>query len=150
MSSLAIVGVALLLMLQIQFRNYMNTQITSLQATSALTDVRISYLEQKHVDLTVKSFQNVGGNFVISIESVDAHLTGITLKGSVLNQNATRCSDVKFSVTVGNSKQELGIPSIPSGYASKFELYIPDVSTQDTKTASIEYESSNISYGINQ
>jgi hypothetical protein len=149
-SSVAIMGVIVLIIMFVQYRSSTNSQISSLKTDWAMTTIRMSLLEQKRIDLTVKSFQNVGGNFCISIESVDPHLSGVTIKGHVLNENATKCTDVKFNVSVGKTKQELNIPEISSGYASKFELYVPDVATEDTKTASVEYESSNVSYLISR
>ena len=154
--TLAAVGLASIIALVLVFLgdakkiSDLTARVATLETNSIMTEIRFLQLEQKRVDLTVKSFQNLGGNFGISIESVDPHLTGVTIKGAILNENSTRRTDVKFNITVGKSKQGLSIPAIPSGYATKFELYVPDVAKEETKTASVEFESSNVSYSISQ
>ena len=115
-----------------------------------LSDLNLSIEQIKNpeIDLTIKSFQPISDGFSISIISVDSHLTGVKVKGKILNQQSTAVTDTEFSIEIGNTSQNFEIKRINGGYAANFDVYIPDVNISYTKNAIISWLSSKVQYSF--
>ncbi len=136
----------------------LDQKIDALNTT--LSDVTSKLQQGKYVDLTKDTLQEVGSGFLVTITSVDAHLTGVIVKGRLLNDNSTDRENVKFTIRMGStdlpspsgwtalafSGQDLTVQRVSSGYAARFEVYIPDIDPKDTKSAYIEYQDSTAIY----
>lgn len=111
------------------------------QAFSAQSK-KIDLLEQivyqdvySRIDLTKTSFQSIPKGFEIAIKNVDAHLTGIKIKGEVLNTQSVDYENLNLTIEVGQTNKDFTINKLKAGYAAEFEVYIPDIPVSQTKTA---------------
>jgi len=96
--------------------------------------------EPASVDLTSKNVQKINESFTVSIDEVEPHLTGIKIRGEIINTSGLTHRNIKFDVTVAEQTKELHIlEEIKSGYSRNFDLYIPDVPIEKSKYAKIEY-----------
>jgi len=111
-----------------------------------LNEITLKSIDSPTVDLTVSTFQDIGDNFAVIIETVEPHLSGFKVIGRMLNESSVELMNVEFGISMGDEYQKFTIDSIRPGYAAKFEVYVPNLSVEDTDSAEIEYRSSNISY----
>lgn len=99
------------------------------------------------INLTREGCQKINEVFVVDIDEVEPHLTGINIKGKIINTSGVAYQNVKFNVTVAKQTKELNIlEKINSGYSRNFKLYIPNVPIEKAEYAEIEYVSSVISW----
>ena len=108
----------------------------------------IQHVVRSKIDLTQTSFQPCLEQFDIAIKDVNEHLTGIKIKGLMLNKYSVDIEDASFKFLVGRSERTLDIKEIPAGCAAEFEIYIPDVSVKEANTAYIFDFHSMIKYRI--
>lgn len=76
------------------------------------------------IDLTETSFQNLSDGFKIAVKNVDTHLTGIKIKGSILNTQSVNYENARFTIELASTSKDFVVNKIPQGYASDFEIYI--------------------------
>jgi len=126
----------------------LRNDVEATQRALSVLNLSIEQIENPEIDLTIKSFQPISDGFSISITSVDSHLTGVKVKGKVLNQQSTAVTDTEFSIEIGNTSQNFEIKRINSGYAANFDVYIPDVNISFTKNAIISWLSSKVQYSF--
>lgn len=106
----------------------------------------INLSERNKIFLHLSGYQEMGeGGLYVAIESVDPHLTGLKIKGEILNALAVDRGGLSFKVHVGDKSGDFFIDEIPSGVAKKFEVYIPDAD-KDAKYAIFEYKSGVVKY----
>lgn len=122
------------------------------QAFSAQSK-KINMLEQivyqdvySRIDLTKTSFQDIPKGFEIAIKNVDVHLTGIKIKGEVLNTQSVDYENLNLTIEVGQTNKDFTINKLKAGYAAEFEIYIPDIPVSQTKTAMITYNNGVINF----
>lgn len=122
------------------------------QAFSAQSK-KIDMLEQivyqdvySRIDLTKTSFQSIPKGFEIAIKNVDTHLTGIKIKGEVLNTQSIDYENLNLTIEVGQTDKDFTISKLKAGYAAEFEVYIPDIPVSQTKTATITYNNGVIKF----
>lgn len=122
------------------------------QAFSAQSK-KIDLLEQivyqdvySRIDLTKTSFQSIPKGFEIAIKNVDAHLTGIKIKGEVLNTQSVDYENLNLTIEVGQTNKDFTINKLKAGYATEFEVYIPDIPVSQTKTATVTYNNGVIRF----
>lgn len=122
------------------------------QAFSAQSK-KIDLLEQivyqdvySRIDLTKTSFQSIPKGFEIAIKNVDAHLTGIKIKGEVLNTQSVDYENLNLTIEVGQTNKDFTINKLKAGYAAEFEVYIPDIPVSQTKTATVTYNNGVIRF----
>jgi hypothetical protein len=112
--------------------------------------IKLKWERKNFVDLTYTGSQSIGEIFSIIVEEVKPHLSGIKIKGEILNNSSVICSNIKFRVNFGETfteqERELFIlERINPGYSRDFELYIPDVPLE-IRHIEMELISSSISY----
>lgn len=108
-----------------------------------------SYMKSKNnVDLTAEGFQNIGENFAIRITNMEKYLTGITIKGYILNLNSCTYNNAKFSIESGFSltSKYFTVTKISPGYAASFSVYLPSKDIENMHFATIKYEEGSVSY----
>lgn len=105
------------------------------------------YISTGFVDLTVPNIQNIGDGFYVSQLSVEPHLTGVVIKGRVVNATSLNHSTASFIVTVAARSNTFTVNRITSGRSTRFEVYVPDVSLEETKSGTIKFERSMVGYG---
>jgi hypothetical protein len=117
----------------------------------------IHSIQTPEVDLSTTSFQNIESNYAVSVKSVSEHLSGILVKGLVLNQNSVAVHDVSFTVVINflfgtngppivSTARKLSLPEIGPGHAAPFELYIPDVDPKTSRSAVFSFDHASVSY----
>ena len=75
----------------------------------------------------------------VAIDGVEPYLTGLKIKGKILNALAVNRKDLSFKVYIRDKSGDFFIDIIPSGVAKNFEVYIPDAD-KDAEYALFEYE----------
>ena len=117
----------------------------------------ISSIQTPEVDLSTTSFQNIESNYSVSVMSVSEHLSGILVKGLILNRNSVAVHDVSFTVVINYSfsvngppiasaGRKLSLLDIGSGRAAPFELYVPDVDPKTSRSAIFSFDHASVSY----
>ncbi len=106
------------------------------------------YHDKGSVDLSIGSFQQISEEFSAGKFNVIQHLDGIKISGIILNKNSIRYSDSDFQITVNGQTQEFQIKNIPAGYASEFNVYIPNVPVDKSRWGKISYIKGKINYNI--
>lgn len=111
--------------------------------TNALTDEF-----ETTIDLETTSFQYGPKQTLVSIQNVESYLSGLKIKGEILNPLSYTFKDLKLQIEIDNTSNDLYISKINPGCAAIFEINIPNVSTINRKNwnAKIKYVSSMISY----
>jgi hypothetical protein len=99
----------------------------------------IDYRKRGFLDLSVKSLQELGDGFWLEKVSVEPEMSGIVLKGFIINATPMNQSSIRFDITIGTKNQELIIDRIDPGMSRSFELYVPDVKIEDAGYAKINY-----------
>jgi hypothetical protein len=99
----------------------------------------IDFRKRGFLDLSVKSLQELGDGFWLEKASVEPDMSGIVLKGFIINSTTMNQSSIKFDITIGNKNQELIIDRIDPGMSQSFELYVPGVKIEDAGYAKINY-----------
>lgn len=114
----------------------------------ALVDIsnNLTNLSEKNkILLHLSGYQEMEGGLYVVIDSVDPHLTGLKIKGEILNALAVDREGLSFKVHVGDKSGDFFIDEIPSGVAKKFEVYIPNAD-KDAEYAIFEYKSGVVKY----
>lgn len=110
-----------------------------------VTDLRIKMFFGKPalISLTSESYQKINESFTVFIDEVEPHLTGIKIKGGIINTSGVAHENIKFDVTVAEQTKELNIlKRINSGYSRNFELFIPNVPVEKSEYATIKFVNS--------
>lgn len=99
------------------------------------------------IDLSHAPLQTIDYRFLITIESVTEHLTGIKIKGRIVNLTSLRFDNLKFNITIASQSKEFSIRRISSGNSTTFNVYVPNVPLEESQYAYIEFVESLIYYG---
>jgi hypothetical protein len=136
-----------------QFEKLTNEKISELgtnigQLAESLQGIwpSLAHLPTSEIDLTQQGWQELGHGLLITRISVAQHLTGVKVKGKIVNTLSVRQSKVSFSIQIGNSTKNFEIAQeILPGYGAPFEVYVPDVPLSSTNRATIQYQQSYMS-----
>ena len=99
--------------------------------------------------MLVSGIQEINNTFLVAELSLEPHLTGIKVKGRIVNSSSLSHENVKFKITVSKQSQEFTLNRVSPGSSTSFEVYVPDVPIKDTRSGEIEYIESMVSYNIN-
>ena len=124
-------------------------QNTLIQQVNDLASYKISkeVLDawENTVDLTTPNIQNIGRGFMVSKLDIRQHLTGIKLKGRIINSTALTHTNIKFKISIAEQEKEFNINKISMGCGTGFNVYIPDVPIEETRYAHIRRTGSMVS-----
>jgi hypothetical protein len=98
------------------------------------------------VDFTVPNAQDIGKDFKVANLSVEQHLTGVKIKGRVINATSLRHDNLKFKITIAEKEKDFWINRISSGNSTTFDVYVPDVPLDKAQYGTIEYLESTVSF----
>ena len=101
---------------------------------------------QPIVDFSVSSIQRINSSFLVAGLSLEQHLTGVKVKGEIINSTTLRYDKIKFQIEIANQKKDIYITRISPGNSTNFEVYVPDVPIENTRYGTIEYISSLVGY----
>lgn len=104
------------------------------------------YHNEGGVDLSIPSFQIIDHNYSAGKFNVTQHLDGIKVNGIILNTKSVGSVDSEFEITVNGQTQNFQIKNIPSGYASSFNVFIPNVPIDKARWGNIKYIKGQIKY----
>jgi len=100
----------------------------------------LRYASQKgSVDLTIPAIQDIGDGFMAAHLSVEQHLTGVKVKGRIINSTALDHENIKFRIALAEETKEFIINRISSGNSTGFAVYIPGVPIDKTRYGTIQY-----------
>jgi len=98
------------------------------------------------IDFASSNLQEIGDGFHVGNLSLAQHLTGVKVKGRIINGTSLDHSNVAFHLTIGSQTKEFTINSIPPNTGAYFDVYVPDVPIDRTRWGRIEYQRSSITY----
>ena len=101
---------------------------------------------QKKVDFSLTTIQQLSDGFMLTDTSQKKHLTGIEFTGRIINTQSINHSDVKFNLSVNGKNKEFTINKISSGNSTEFHVYIPELDFNNSRYAQIKYIRSSISF----
>ena len=78
--------------------------------------------------------------------SVNPHLTGVKIKGRIINSTALARENIEFEITIAGKTKKFSINRISSGNSTGFEVYVPDVPIDKVNIAKFEKISSYALY----
>lgn len=102
--------------------------------------------EKGLVNLTIPAVQKLDKDFMVAKLSVKPHLTGVIVKGTIINGTPLPQENIKFRITILNSSKEFSIKKLSPGGSKAFEVYVPDVPADKAQTARIEHLESTVLY----
>ncbi|NUM80081.1 hypothetical protein HUU42_04685 [bacterium] len=114
---------------------------------SGLLALYLKDLVGKPIDLTSSSLQDIGDGFLVGNLSLEEHLSGILVRGRIVNSTSLTHTSVTFKIVVARQSKEFTIQRIASASSSSFEIYLPNVPVAHSNSGRIEYLSSSVSYG---
>jgi hypothetical protein len=98
------------------------------------------------IDFTSAGLQEIGNGFYVVGLALEQHLTGVAIKGRILNGTSLLHSNVELNLEIGGQTKDVTINSIPSQAAILFNVYVPDVPVDQTHWGQIKYVRSLINY----
>lgn len=102
--------------------------------------------EKGLVRLDIPAVQKLDKDFMIAKLSVKPHLTGVMVKGVIINGTPLPQENIKFKITILDKSKEFSIKKLSPGGSKGFEVYIPDVPADKAQTAKIEHLESTVLY----
>ncbi len=96
------------------------------------------------VDLTKAIAQDIGNGFFVSDLSVEEYLTGVKVRGRMINATALDHLNADFEITIAESSREFSVNRIPSGNSTRFEVHVPGVALDKVKESRIRYLRSTV------
>lgn len=103
--------------------------------------------KSNNINLTEKGWQELNYGLRIADISVTEHLTGVIVKGRIINTLSVNQSIIKFSMNIGSRNKIFEVTDdIKPGCSAPFEVYIPDVPIKQSNYASIKCISSYINF----
>lgn len=122
-------------------------QIDSLSSRLRKAEIDLiiqEYSKEKMVDLSTSDIQDIGNGFSVCKISLEQHLSGVKIRGTIINGTSLNHTMVKFKITVSGQVQYFTVNRINAGSSGKFTVYIPDIPASDTRWGKIEYDHSTI------
>ncbi len=114
--------------------------------TSSIMEELQKQKEKGLVKLTNPAVQKVDRDFMVAKLSVKPHLTGVMIKGTIINATPLPQEDIKFRITILDKSKEFSIKKLSPGGSKGFEVYVPDVPADKAQTAKIEHLESTVLY----
>lgn len=102
--------------------------------------------EKGLVNLTIPAVQKIDKDFMVAKLSTKPHLTGVMVKGTIINGTPLPQENIKFRITILDKSKEFSIKKLSPGGSRPFEVYIPDVPPDKAQTAKIEHLESTVLY----
>jgi hypothetical protein len=98
------------------------------------------------IDFTSTGLQEIGNGFYVVSLSIDQHLTGVMIKGRILNGTSLLHQQAQFNLEIAAQTKDITIDSIPPQNAALFEVYVPDVPIDQAHWGKMSYVRSLIHY----
>ncbi len=102
--------------------------------------------EKGLVKLNIPAVQKLDKDFMVAKLSVKPHLTGVMVKGAIINGTPLPQENIKFRITILDKSKEFSIKKLSPGGSKGFDVYIPDVPADKAQTAKIEHLESTVLY----
>ncbi len=114
--------------------------------TSSIMEELQKQKEKGLVNLTIPAVQKLDKDFMVAKLSVKPHLTGVMVKGTIINGTPLPQENIKFRLTILDKSKEFSIKKLSPGGSKAFEVYLPDVPPDKAQTARIEHLESTVLY----
>lgn len=109
---------------------------------------RLSKAKNWNVDFSESSVQTIDDDFYLSRPEQESHLTGVKFRGLIINSSSVSHKNVKFKITSNDTEKEFYLNEIKPGQATSFEVYLPDISIENSRYAKLKYVQSVIGYTL--
>ena len=143
-SRLSIINLVLIIIMAVIFSGHISKQqlinINLIEILGSIGDV------ERTVDFSNTSIQTLGNGFMLSQATQNKHLTGIRFTGRIINSQSVDHLNSTFNISVDGENKEFTINRISSGNSTAFNVYIPDISAENSRLAQISYVRSSVSY----
>ncbi|MGE5894744.1 MAG: hypothetical protein ACM34I_11865 [bacterium] len=113
-----------------------------------ITDELTEKLREEKVNLTVPSVQRINNVFLVGKLTVEKYLTGVKVRGVIVNSSALEHDDAKFRMAIEGKLTEFTVKKVKAGSSKGFEAEIPDVPFEKATAAEIQFISSTASYFV--
>lgn len=100
-------------------------------------EYQLELIEKNPINLTVPNVQDIDNDYKVTIESVEQHLTGVRVKGRIINSTTLDNEDLSFKIKISNQSQDFYINRISAGNSTGFEVYVPNVPIDQTQYGEI-------------
>ncbi len=120
-----------------------NAQLGQVKWDQFLQEMRVT---KGMVDLTVPTMQEIGNGFLAAKLQVEQHLTGVKVRGLMINATALGHQNAKFKITIAGKEKEFSVNRVMIGGSTGFDVYVPDVPLNATNSARLEYVESLVQY----
>lgn len=130
------------------------TKLVKLSADLQNLEMRMINVERvtdtlgKKVNLTNPGVQKIDTVFLISKIKVERYLTGVKIRGIMINSSSLEHNDARFRITVATVSREFSIRKISPGSSRKFVVEVPDVPVEKAVEADIKNLASSVSYFV--
>jgi len=104
--------------------------------------------QKKTIDLTTPTLQSIGEGLLVSVREVQAHLSGLVVKGRVVNTNAVTKTAVNIKMQIGKTKQGFMLKKVSRGGSSRFSVFVPRVDVKHASYADMWVVNSVVSYRL--
>ncbi len=129
-------------------------QLTALSTDLQNQEMRIINIERvtdswgKKINLTNPGVQKVDTVFLVSKIKVEKYLTGVKIKGLMINSSSLEHNDARFRITINTISREFAVKKISSGSSKKFTVEVPDVPIDKAVEAELKSLASSVSYFV--
>jgi len=122
----------------------LNSEVNDLQFYLANQRLEISNL----IDLSNSSIQDIGDGFKVAELNTSKHMTGVKIKGRVINMTSCTHQSINFKIYISNQEKTIFITQISPGHSTSFDTYIPDVPIEKARWATFKYIESVLKFKI--
>lgn len=117
--------------------------------TDAESTIELQGIDTSHaVDLTETSLQDIGDGFNVGDIALTPHLTGVKVRGRIVNGNAVEHRSATFELTVDEQRKQVVIQRLRAGGSAAFDVYVPDVAAANTRFGQLKFVSSTVRFFV--
>jgi len=119
-----------------------------LKATEASIQVMSQQIRKDKINLTIPGVQRINNDFLVTKLSVEKYLTGVKIRGAIINSTALEQNDAKFRITIADKLTEFTVKRIKPGSSTAFVADILDVPFDRASHADFDFIASSVSYFV--
>lgn len=119
-----------------------------LKAAEASIQVLSQQIKKDKINLTIPGVQRINNDFLVTKLSVEKYLTGVKIRGAIINSTALEQNDAKFRITIDDKLTEFTVKRIKAGSSSPFVADILDIAFESASHANFDFIASSVSYFV--
>jgi len=119
-----------------------------LKAAEASIQVLSQQIKKDKINLTIPGVQRINNDFLVTKLSVEKYLTGVKIRGAIINSTALEQNDAKFRISIGEKLTEFTVKRIKPGSSTSFVADILDIPFERATHADFDFIASSVSYFV--